>query len=502
MRSEQCPYYCEGLCPSGRTVVEPVIVPGSRLMVIGEAPGPTEDSEGVPFCGSSGEELNRIYLRQAGLRRDQVSVTNTVLCLPPLSSRGDYTPSQELVKHCSGRYLEAALAAAAPDVVITAGAVAARRMGLSQPLEEIASLPHWIRLDGRKVLLLPSYHPAAVMRSETRPAVIMTSILRAFEQAGQALRGQLPPEDACLEPDYCEVPDPAGLSLSGGDVSLDTETVHGEWYMTSWCEAPGIARCTRSRNVVSALLDGIRGSGIRLVMHNAPYDMDVLRRAGFRLDGIEIHDTMLAAYEFRTVPQGLKMLARLLAGMEMHSYESTVLPHTLAALAQWVEDAEEALRNRVLALTPVRGESLPLVQNPVPARWLKRKGETVREHRERLIGLRSEIVELARTAPAVPVLDNAGMKMVALLNEVLAAGQRTSHEALSLLDKIRDRVIAEDPAAFELAVRAAELERLPPPPQNTLAHCPDDVRTRYSCRDADATLRIWLVLKRELGVED
>lgn len=85
------------VCPLFRAKVEdgapiggPVmgdIQPRSKLLVIGEAPGPKECQTGMPFSdsGASGQILNNQLEREGLSRRavGAVSVTNTILCQPP-----------------------------------------------------------------------------------------------------------------------------------------------------------------------------------------------------------------------------------------------------------------------------------------------------------------------------------------------------------------------------------------------------------------------------------
>ena len=54
----------------------------AKLMIIGEAPGETEERLGRPFVGSSGQELTKM-LAEAGLDRSQIYLTNVFLDRPP-----------------------------------------------------------------------------------------------------------------------------------------------------------------------------------------------------------------------------------------------------------------------------------------------------------------------------------------------------------------------------------------------------------------------------------
>lgn len=53
------------------------------LLIVGEAPGRTEDDQGRPFCGSSGEVIQRALRRYGVEMRTDCWVTNAVICRPP-----------------------------------------------------------------------------------------------------------------------------------------------------------------------------------------------------------------------------------------------------------------------------------------------------------------------------------------------------------------------------------------------------------------------------------
>lgn len=136
---QKCPMLC-----SSRTQV--VFGSGSvtaDIMIIGEAPGPEEDEEGVPFSGKSGRLLfqlldrvwepserlaeirqiedNQEYFRQLrGFLEDRIFFTNVVLCMP-----GDNrSPSTQEIKNCKDR-LAKTIYAVDPKLIIAAGKTAA-----------------------------------------------------------------------------------------------------------------------------------------------------------------------------------------------------------------------------------------------------------------------------------------------------------------------------------------------------------------------------------------
>ena len=52
------------------------------VIFVGEAPGRNEDIHGEPFVGAAGKRLDMI-LEDTGIDRDDVYITNIVMCRPP-----------------------------------------------------------------------------------------------------------------------------------------------------------------------------------------------------------------------------------------------------------------------------------------------------------------------------------------------------------------------------------------------------------------------------------
>lgn len=54
----------------------------TKIMLVAEVPGQTEDLEGVPFVGKSGKILDQL-LEEVALSRNDIYITNIVKCHPP-----------------------------------------------------------------------------------------------------------------------------------------------------------------------------------------------------------------------------------------------------------------------------------------------------------------------------------------------------------------------------------------------------------------------------------
>jgi uracil-DNA glycosylase family 4 len=136
------------------------MVPGdgdraARVMVVGEAPGASEDRAGKPFVGRAGRLLDEV-LERAGMAREEVWVTNVVKARPP----GNRDPRSAEVEHCRP-WLEAELALLRPWLVVPLGRHALGHFAPGEKITQVAGTR--LERDGRT--LFPLLHPAAALRS-------------------------------------------------------------------------------------------------------------------------------------------------------------------------------------------------------------------------------------------------------------------------------------------------------------------------------------------------
>lgn len=145
---------CAELAATRHQVVVGQLPAGARLLVLGEAPGATEDATGEPFVGRSGQLLDAL-LAELGLPRAQVAVLNTVKCRPP----GNRPPRRAESAACRP-WVVRQLELAAPAVVVALGLAATRWFLGPTTLGAVRGRLH--EVDGQQVL--PTYHPAAALR--------------------------------------------------------------------------------------------------------------------------------------------------------------------------------------------------------------------------------------------------------------------------------------------------------------------------------------------------
>jgi len=158
----------------------PVIGEGShfaKIMFIGEAPGRNEAKTGRPFCGAAGKILDEL-LQSAGIKREEVYVTNIVKDRPPQNR--DPLPEEIEIY---GPFLDRQIEIIQPKIIATLGRYAmsyimpkfdlefelepiSKNHGkvFAVPSEALAKLGY----KNQDVKVVPLYHPAvAVYNSHT-----------------------------------------------------------------------------------------------------------------------------------------------------------------------------------------------------------------------------------------------------------------------------------------------------------------------------------------------
>lgn len=129
----------------------------AQIVFIGEAPGKNEDEQGLPFVGAAGKFLNEM-LSEAGIDRSEVYITNIVKYRPP--NNRDPLPDE---KKTFWPYLVRQLDVIQPQIVVTLGRHSMEYFLPEQKISIIHGQPKRITFDGRKLVIVPLYHPAAAL---------------------------------------------------------------------------------------------------------------------------------------------------------------------------------------------------------------------------------------------------------------------------------------------------------------------------------------------------
>ena len=144
------------VCENATNMVPGDGPPDAPVVFVGEAPGASEDKAGRPFVGSAGRLLGQL-LEDAGLRREDVYVTNVVKARPP----GNRDPRRDEVAHHMP-WLLAELEALQPRLVVPLGRHALAHFDPEAKISAVHGQA--LERDGR--LVFPWYHPAAALHNQ------------------------------------------------------------------------------------------------------------------------------------------------------------------------------------------------------------------------------------------------------------------------------------------------------------------------------------------------
>lgn len=189
-------------------------VPGSgsaetSIMFIGEGPGFHENEQGLPFVGAAGQFLDEL-LAAAGLRREDVFITNVVKCRPP----GNRDPQPDELEACKV-FLDRQIAAINPDVIVTLGRISMGKYIANGKISSIHGQTFWVN----ERMIIPMYHPAAALHQPSLQGVVKDDFARLPDLIAKAqeARGKHQQEEAAnlaeVEEEPVEDQTPKQLSL-------------------------------------------------------------------------------------------------------------------------------------------------------------------------------------------------------------------------------------------------------------------------------------------------
>jgi uracil-DNA glycosylase family 4 len=157
--------------------------PRARLVFVGEGPGEEEDRQGLPFVGRAGKLLTQM-IEAMGLKRENVYIGNVVKCRPPKNR----TPEKDEMATC-GPFLNRQLAVIGPKVIVCLGNVATQTLlGTSEAMSRLRG--RWFDYHGAK--LLPTYHPAYLLRNPNAKGVVWEDLQTVMAELGLELPKKKP----------------------------------------------------------------------------------------------------------------------------------------------------------------------------------------------------------------------------------------------------------------------------------------------------------------------
>lgn len=394
--------------------------------------------------GKTGQEVNRHYMPLAGLRRDDVRVTNVIRCLPD-RPKGKLDmkkqKDKDLLQSCAEWHLYPELEKTRPKLIVPMGAFANYAIDPDINLE----LQHGIPIQTAWGRVFPMYHPSGGIHEPKKMLHIRTDWARLRKLIG----GTLPlPTDAYPNPIYreCETPEQVTEylhGLEGRPAAYDTETKKGgDPYCITFSVRPGTGRLIRAENrpTLDRLQVYLDKWAAPILFHNYLFDGEVVESMGLNFPWRRIVDTMVKVFHLGNLPQGLKALSYRELGMRMQDFDDLVTPYSLPLV-------------------------LDYYRNAMCEEWSKPEEQLVRT-------------------------DQGGWKLYK------PHGFRTKLKTFWT-------AYAKNPEkdVFEAWTKnweehQEEIERVQGPwPGKCITYAPFDKILFYACRDADATLRLWSVIQ-------
>lgn len=145
-------------CSLHKTRTQVVVADGTvetKIMLVGECPGPDEDRQGIPFIGKAGQLLREV-LGTVGIEPTNVYITNLVKCYP----FSGLNPSEEHISACSP-YLREQISLLRPELIVSLGSHATKYfLGEKIKITQVSGK----LFKYNNITLLPEVHPSYVLR--------------------------------------------------------------------------------------------------------------------------------------------------------------------------------------------------------------------------------------------------------------------------------------------------------------------------------------------------
>lgn len=160
----------------------------AKIMVVGEAPGQQEVAERQPFVGQSGMELDRM-LHDAGILRTECFLTNACQHQPPGNQIEKFyldkaltVPGPELQYGID--LLKKDIENVRPNIVITLGNTPLRSLTGNSGIVKWRGSKLEIQQGSHRCKLIPTYHPAAVLRQWSWRQIAVHDLRQAGGEKG------------------------------------------------------------------------------------------------------------------------------------------------------------------------------------------------------------------------------------------------------------------------------------------------------------------------------
>ncbi len=163
-----------GLCETRHNVVVGVGNPDADVLFIGEGPGENEDLQGEPFVGRAGKLLDKMLNAVDLDRHKNIYIANIVKCRPPHNR----DPKPEEQEQCID-WLRNQVKLIKPKIIVCLGRISAQK--LINPELRITK-EHGQFIQKGNVLMMPMFHPAAILRNPNQKPEAFDDFLKLREK--------------------------------------------------------------------------------------------------------------------------------------------------------------------------------------------------------------------------------------------------------------------------------------------------------------------------------
>jgi len=136
----------------------------AKIVLIGEAPGETEDETGTPFVGRAGKLLNQ-FLSEAGIsRQNDLYIINTVKCRPP-----ENRVPTDVEKAMCEKYMTAQIDIINPKAIIFCGATSLKSFYADKKVQISKVRGKWfnVTVNGKDYKAMAIFHPSYLLRNHS-----------------------------------------------------------------------------------------------------------------------------------------------------------------------------------------------------------------------------------------------------------------------------------------------------------------------------------------------
>ena len=169
-----------GACGLHETCKSPKMRPTGegrrKILIVGEAPGKTEDEENRQFCGKTGERLERKLIKLGVDMRRDCWLTNTLICRPP----NNEIPNSAVIDHCRPNLLNT-INDLQPEIILLLGTPACTSLLGYLWKEEVGGVSRWagFRIPSQRLnaWVCPAFHPSYVERGAEKDGSNVTNVI-------------------------------------------------------------------------------------------------------------------------------------------------------------------------------------------------------------------------------------------------------------------------------------------------------------------------------------